>query len=59
MTKNIYVFISLIILFSSQLYAQNVSNIEFINRVADKETATFSDGVAFFLLVLGKSPQSF
>ncbi len=59
MNKKRYVFISLIILFSSQLYAQNISNIELINSVADKETATFSDGVTFFLLVMGQTPKSF
>jgi hypothetical protein len=59
MTKFRIIIISLCILFSSQLFAQNIANIEFINTVADKDKTTFADSVHFFMLTAGKKIQSF
>ena len=60
MTKLSIIIISLCILFSSQLFAQNIANIEFIgNTVADKDKSTFADSVHFFMLTAGKKIQSF
>ena len=59
MTKFRIIIISLCILFSSQLLAQNIANIEFINTVADKDKTTFADSVYFFMLTAGKKIQSF
>jgi hypothetical protein len=59
MKKIALIIISIYIVFSSQLLAQNISNIEFINTTADKDRAFYSDGIHFFMLVTGKKVQSF
>jgi hypothetical protein len=59
MTKFRIIIISFCIFISTQLFAQNIANIEFINTVADKDKTTFADGVQFFMLTAGKKVQSF
>jgi hypothetical protein len=59
MKKILLIIISLCFLFSSHLFAQNIANIEFINTVADKDKASFADGILFFIMTTGKKAQSF
>jgi hypothetical protein len=59
MIKKAVLFSAVFILFSFQLFAQNTSNITIINEIADKDQVTYSDGVYFFLLIMGKTPGSF
>jgi hypothetical protein len=59
MKKILLIIVSACILISSQLSAQNIQHIEFINNVADKDKALYSDGINFFLLITGKKIQSF
>ncbi|MFH0975302.1 MAG: hypothetical protein V1874_05905 [Spirochaetota bacterium] len=59
MKKILLYIISACILTSSQLSAQNLQSIEFINNVADKDKALYADGINFFMLVTGKKIQSF
>jgi hypothetical protein len=44
---------------ASQLKAQEASGIARINEIADKDLATYADGVYFLVLLLGKTPVSF
>ena len=59
MIKKAVLFSAALILFASQVFSQNTSNITFINEIADKDEASFADGVYFFLLIMGKTPESF
>lgn len=59
MIKYPLIVISFCIMFSSFLSAQNITNIDFINTTADKDTASFEDGVHFFMLTSQKKIQSF
>ncbi len=59
MAKLTVIIISFIILLASQLSAQNIPNIDFINKVSDKEKTTFEDGIHFFMMTAGKRIQSF
>lgn len=57
--KKIVIIIITIFLSAAQIYAQNVSNVAFINEIADKNTVTFADGVNSILIILGEKPKSF
>jgi hypothetical protein len=59
MAKLISIFMSFIILLSSQLFGQNVASIDFINTVTDKEKTSFEDGIHFFMMTAGKKILSF
>ncbi|MBN2038520.1 MAG: hypothetical protein JW864_00660 [Spirochaetes bacterium] len=58
--KKIIIFLCILFFYTIQAYSQNTErNINFINEVADKEKATFSEGVHFFIMVMGESPGTF
>ena len=59
MTRFTVIIVSLCFLFTSQLSAQNITNIDFINTTADKDRITAEDGIHFFMLTAGKKVQSF
>ncbi len=42
-----------------QAFPQDISNLIFINELADKDEITFEEGVRFFVLTIGKRPQSY
>ncbi len=44
---------------STRSFPQSISNISFINETADKEKATFGDGVRMLMLAIGKKPGTF
>jgi hypothetical protein len=49
----------ILMLISSISFGQNISNISLINEIADKDEATFEDGIRFVMLLTGKNPASF
>lgn len=54
------VFCTLIFLFSVvQLSAQDISNLTFINELADRKSVTFEEAVRFFVLATGERPGNF
>jgi hypothetical protein len=57
--KTIITFALIFIFISTLSFPQNITNIGFINEIADKDEATFEDGVHFFMLLTGKSPGPF
>ncbi len=58
--KQIIIPFTLICIFVSTLsFGQNISNIVFINEIADKDEANYDDGVRFFMLLTGRKPGSF
>jgi hypothetical protein len=51
--------IIILLLISSISFGQNITNITFINEIADKEEATFEDGIRFIMMLTGKNPIAF
>lgn len=59
MKKIIFFLIMICFLLSSQVYGQKVSQVTFINEIADKEEVTYAEGIQFFLMVIEKKVGSF
>ena len=59
MRKQIIILTISCILLSSQIYGQKISQVTFINEIADKEQVTYGEGIQFFLMVIEKKIGSF
>ena len=48
-----------VIFCAPQAFPQDISNVIFINELADKDEVTFGEAVRFFVMTIGKKPGSF
>ncbi len=58
-TKTFLILLIISIVFCApRAFPQNISNLIFINELADKDEVTFKDAVRFFVITIGKQPKN-